>query len=335
MPKPKSTSSPTPKLAMATLMERQAAGTPVVAAYTYDRSDMDVASSAERIKLNSLRVDIGSAEAAMAAAEAASLLDLLNSGARKARRDLYRRRVLKNPKIKRIVSEGDSWHLYPVILEEIIDQLNRDKTIAIFSADGAGDTIEGIWRERLESNKGFVKSIAMERPSVFLFNGGGNDLLDARKGPDGKQLGNIYFHLKDFQPGMTAADLVKPTIGSVFDAVEQTTRAMVAKALEFAWIKKVVFHGYDYPFPDNDVWLGKPMKARGIMSPALQRQICILLIDRLHDRLESVAASFSTTGKVAHVDVRGTVTSKADWYDELHPRSKGFKKIAAKIRPKL
>jgi hypothetical protein len=329
------TSTGSGKLSMQTLMERQAQGKPITSAYYYDRKDMDVSTSAERIKLDPRKVDMASAADVMMAAEAASIVDLLNSNARKARRDLYQKRVANNPNIKRIVSEGDSWHLYPIILEEIIDQLNKDTSLAIFSTDGAGDTIAGMWQERLESNKGFQKALTVERPPIFLLNGGGNDLLQTREGPDGKKIGNLYFHLKDFSPGMTAAQLIKPSIDGAYDAVENYLRSMVSKALEFPWVKKVVFHGYDYSFPDNDLWLGKPMKLHGITGATLQRQVVIELIDRLHARLAKVAQSFAATGKVVYVDVRGIVTNKADWYDEIHPRSNGFKKIAAKIRAKL
>jgi hypothetical protein len=335
MAKSSKSSTASKKLSMQTLMERQAKGRPVTAAYYYDRKDMDVATPAERIKLDPRKVDMASATNLMVAAEATGILELLNSNARKARRDLYHQRVADKPNIKRIVSEGDSWHLFPLIIQEIIDQLNKDTSLAIFSTDGAGDTIEGMWRERLESNKGFQKSIAIERPSVFLFDGGGNDLLQTRPGPDGNRIGNLYFHLNDFRPGMTAAQLIKPSIEGALDAVENLARSMVRKALEFASIRKVVFHGYDYPFPDGDVWLGKPMAKRGITGATLQRQICVLLMDRFHDRLKRVAQGFAATGKVTYVDVRGTVKKKSDWYDELHPRSRGFKKIAALIRPKL
>jgi lysophospholipase L1-like esterase len=324
-----------PKLSMQTLLERQAQGKPVASAYYYDRKDMTVSHPAERVKLDPKKVDMASAEEVLIASEAAGIVDLLSANARKARRDLYRKRVANKPSIKRIVSEGDSWHLYPIILDEIVDQLNKDTSLAIFSTDGAGDTIAQMWQHRNDSNQGFQKSIAIERPSVFLLNGGGNDLLQTRTGPDGKKIGNLYFHLKDFQAGMTAAQLIKPTIDAAYDAVENTTRSMIAKALEFPWIKKVVFHGYDYPFPDNDLWLGKPMHRRGIANAALQRQIVIELINRLHHRLVKVAQSFAASGKVHYVDVRGTVTGKAEWYDEIHPRSSGFKRIAAKIKAKL
>lgn len=324
-----------PKLSAETVLDRQAKGKPVQSAYYYDRDDDNVSHPAERIKFDPKKVDMTSITNVLVAAEATGTLELLNSNARRARREIYQRRIAAKPSIKRVVSEGDSWHLFPIIIQETIDQLNKDTSIAIFSCDGAGDTIAGIWDERHNSNTGFQKTIATERPSTFLFTGGGNDLLESRPGPDGKKIGSLYFHLNDFQAGMTAAQLIKSSIDAQYDAVETTTKAIIGKALEFPWIKKVVFHSYDYPFPDNDVWLGKPMKKRGIVNAKLQRDICIVLIDRLHERHKKVAQSFAATGKVHYVDVRGSVTDKDDWYDELHPRSRGFKRIAAKIRPKL
>ncbi|NJM30107.1 MAG: hypothetical protein HC855_08370 [Rhizobiales bacterium] len=301
----------------------------------YDSKDDDVSSPAERVRIKPTRPEAAKAGQAMVAMEAASFLDFLNSATRRRRREIYANKLRNNPGAKRIVSEGDSWHLYPEIIQELIDQLNRDPHLAIFSADGAGDTFTSIWAERLESNKGFVKSLANEKPGTFLFCGGGNDLLFSRKGPDGKKIGNLFFHLNDFRPGMTAQQLIKPSINSAYDTVESQARAIVAKALEFPSVKRIVYHGYDYPYPDGDVWLGKPMARRGIVSPSLQRQICIILIDRLHDRFAKIAQSFAGTGKVRYVDVRNVVTKKSEWHDELHPGSDGFKKIAALVKPHL
>jgi hypothetical protein len=301
----------------------------------YDSKDDDVSTPAERVRLKANRPEAAKAGQAMAALEAASFLDFLNSATRRRRREIYQDKLKKNPGAKRIVSEGDSWHLYPEIIQELIDQLNRDPHLAIFSADGAGDTFTSIWAERLESNKGFVKSLANEKPSTFLFCGGGNDLLFSRKGPDGKKIGNLFFHLNDFQPGMTAQQLIKSSINSAYDTVESQVRAIINKALEFSSVKRIVYHGYDYPFPDGDVWLGKPMARRGIVSSSLQRQICIILIDRLHDRFAKIAQNFAGTGKVRYVDVRNLLPKKSEWHDELHPGSDGFKKVAALIKPHL
>jgi hypothetical protein len=304
------------------------------AAY-YDRKDENVSTPAERVRLKSSRPEAAQARQAMAAAESAGFLEFLNSAARRRRREIYQQKLSDNPRCKRIVSEGDSWHLFPEIIQELIDQLNRDPLLAIFSTDGAGDTFTSMWAERLESNKGFVKSLANEKPSTFLFCGGGNDLLFSRTGPDGKKVGNLFFHLNDFRPGMTAQQLIKSSITSAYDTVESQARAFITKALEFPSIKRIVYHGYDYPFPDGDVWLGKPMARRGIVSASIQRQICVILIDRLHDRFANIARSFASSGKVRYVDVRNVVTKKSEWHDELHPKSEGFRKIAALVKPHL
>jgi hypothetical protein len=304
------------------------------AAY-YDRKDDSVSTPAERVRLKAGRPETARAGQAMAAAESAGFLEFLNSGTRRKRREIYQAKLQNNPGCKRIVSEGDSWHLYPEIIQELIDHLNRDPQLAIFSADGAGDTFTSMWAERLESNKGFVKSLTNEKPHTFLFCGGGNDLLHSRRGPDGKMIGNLFFHLNDFRPGMTAQQLIKSSINSAYDTVESQVRAFITKAMEFPSVKRIVFHGYDYPFPDGDVWLGKPMARRGITSTSLQRQICVILIDRLHDRFANIAQGFAATNKVRYVDVRNVVTKKSEWHDELHPKSDGFRKIAALVKPHL
>jgi hypothetical protein len=322
-------------VSMDVLMEGRAKGKPVSSAFRYDAKDMGVTSPTQRVKLDPKKADVESITRAINAAGAENPYEFWNSAGRRARRQLYARKIRNGPSIKRMVSEGDSWHLYPELIREIIDHLNDDPRLAIFSTDGAGDTLDSIWDERLESNKGFQKSIAMERPSVFLFNGGGNDLLQGKVQADGTVIGNLFFHLNAFSAGMTAAQLIKPSIEAEFDTVDRRIRDIIAQALQFPFLKKIVIHGYDYPFPANDVWLGKPMAKRGITSPVLQRQICMLLMDKFHARLLRIQQGFAATGRVFYVDVRGCVPNKSDWHDELHPNSAGFKKVAARIKPLL
>jgi metacaspase-1 len=322
-------------ISMDVLMERHIKGKPVTSAFRYDRKDMSVTTPAERVKLDPRKANIESATRTMAAAGADNPYEFYNASERRGRRERYHRKIQNGVGVKKMVSEGDSWHLYPIIIREIIDHLNDDPNLAIFSTDGAGDTLDSIWAERLESNRGFQKSIAMERPSLFLFDGGGNDLLQGRKQADGTVIGNLFFHLKAFSAGMSAADLISPSIEAEYDAVERKCRDIIQIALNFTFLRKIIFHGYDYPFPANDVWLGKPMAKRGITSPVLQRQIGILLMDKLHGRLTRIQQSFAGTGRVIYVDVRNSVPNKSDWHDELHPTSAGFKKVAAKIKAVL
>lgn len=332
MPPAKSNRS---RLSADALLSRFEKAKPPADAFFYDRKDMTVSNPAQRIKLKPAKADIEGVTRHMRAAGVENPYEFWNSSVRRQRREIYARKVANVAGVRKMVSEGDSWHLYPVLVQEIIDHLNSDPRLAIFSADGAGDTLDGIWSERLESNKGFQKSLAMERPSLFLVNGGGNDLLQAKPAADGTMIGNLFFHLNQYQAGMTAADLIKPSIDTEYAAAEAKLRGIITTALGFSFVRKIVFHGYDYPFPQNDLWLGKPMAKRGIASPALQRQICILLMDKLHARLNAIKQSFASTGRVVYVDVRGSVPSKSEWHDEIHPNSAGFKKVAARIKAVL
>ncbi len=300
----------------------------------YDRSDIFAATPAHRIKPDPKKVSLEDAASTVALAGSENFLEWVNSAVRKGRRDRYYAKLANNPAARRVVTEGDSWHMFPVpFIDDIVQRLSYEKSLAVFSTDGAGDTLDEIWAERLESNKGFQKSIAIEKPASFLVNGGGNDLLHAILGPDGKPIGKLYFHLNEYKSGMTAEQLLKPSINAELDKVEAQIRAIIGNALNFANIKRVVYHGYAYPFPANDQWLGKPMSRRKITNVTIQRKICVLLLDRLHERLGAIAATFASTNRVTYVDLRAALPAKSHWHDELHPNDKGFKIVTSLIRP--
>jgi hypothetical protein len=145
-------------------------------------------------------------------------------------------------------------------------------------------------------------------------------------------IGGLFFHLNDFQSGMTAKDLLKPSLDAEIKAVINLHRQIIGKAQGFSSVKKIVLQSYDYAFPDGDIWLGQPMAKRGIPAN-LQRSVVIELLDRFHDKLAAVAQSLDKPScRVICVDTRNTVTSKSDWHDELHPKSRGFAAVAAKIK---
>jgi len=92
----------------------------------------------------------------------------------------------------------------------------------------------------------------------------------------------------------------------------------------------IVMHSYDYAIPDGRGVAGKA----GWLKPALidagvpehlQRDCVRHLIDALHSMLANIAA-----GDPRHlliVDSRGAL-EESEWANELHPKGKGFKKIA-------
>jgi lysophospholipase L1-like esterase len=301
-------------------------------AVIYDRQDSSVRHPVQRLKFNAARVDVDDLTLHMQAAGYANPYEFINEIARRGRRNRYYSKIDAQPNCMKMLSEGDSWHMYPVKNDDAVWHLSFMPKVAVYSTDGAGDTLQWMWEQRNDSYRGFLKSLDKVRPSHFLLNGGGNDILGARKMADGSQIGGLYFHLNQYAAGMSVDQLIKSSLGLEMDTLASLIRQIIGLALGLSSTKKVILHGYSYPFPRGDIWLGKPMARRGIASEALQRQVCIRLMDRWHERLASVAQSFSSTRRVTYVDVRASVPNKGDWFDEIHPNSDGFKVIARQIR---
>lgn len=210
-----------------------------------------------------------------------------------------------------LVSEGDSWFQYPIILDDTIDQL-FDKGFAIRSLDAAGDTLENMIKEHE-----YIEVIRETGASIFLFSAGGNDALGG---------GNLRAHLRDFDPALTPASHVLPSFEKLLDhALAMYERVLREVEAEPGVV--TICHGYDYVIPNAGKWLGKPMISRGINDAAMQRAIAAHMIDRFNERLRRLAAQFGN--RVIHVDARGAVgNTLAAWHDELHPKNPGYGRVA-------
>jgi N-acetylmuramoyl-L-alanine amidase len=89
-------------------------------------------------------------------------------------------------------------------------------------------------------------------------------------------------------------------------------------------------HGYDWMLPRFDgIYLWPIMEEREIPEK-LRADIIKLIVDRFNDRLETLANRYG--GQVIYVGCRGAVVGKANWFDEIHPRDKGFRTVADRFR---
>jgi hypothetical protein len=70
---------------------------------------------------------------------------------------------------------------------------------------------------------------------------------------------------------------------------------------------------------------------KGITDPELQRKIVRTMIFDFNEMLVKMAVK-PEYPNLFHMDCRGVCTRRNDWYDELHPKSLVFKKIAQKYR---
>jgi hypothetical protein len=105
---------------------------------------------------------------------------------------------------------------------------------------------------------------------------------------------------------------------------------------------KIITQGYDYAIPSsskgagivkpltnwaigNGRWLKTPLLLRGYENQGEREAIVFGMIERFNEMLIDVGSRYDN---VYHIDSRGTVKGRRNWYNELHPVSKEFKKIA-------
>jgi hypothetical protein len=128
---------------------------------------------------------------------------------------------------------------------------------------------------------------------------------------------------------MTAAELVNaaevakvlPPIMNLFSQVLSELKRDFPKI-------RLITHGYDYPKPMNDKWIGLPMQRRRIPAGQMQRAVVKVLMDTYNSKLESTLANFSNA---TYVNLRDVVPAN-EWHDEIHPNDRGFLRVTAKIR---
>ena len=171
--------------------------------FYYDKDDYKVRWPTDRIKIRKELVDTP----LMLDFEIMSEYDWLCSFEKNLFRHPRFREIAADQGYKgpKVISEGDSWHLYPIVLEEIIDQLlwpTGANPVAVWSTDCAADTLEHIWRHRKDPGEYLNKLIWGPRPPMYtlmLLSGGGNDLLNS---------GKLYTMLNNYTGGQTPKQLI-------------------------------------------------------------------------------------------------------------------------------
>ncbi|MCC9601050.1 DNA/RNA non-specific endonuclease [Stieleria sp. JC731] len=246
------------------------------------------------------------------AEESERVLGLANAVAKAKRKIWFQRQKWTNFRRPVIVSEGDSWFQYPVRLDDVIDVLMDDHLI--LSLGAAGDLLSNML-----SDGEYLRAIGEENADIFLISGGGNDMLHG---------GRLATFLRPYQDGDDAASLLRPDRWSQFRTELRSNYATIfnSVAIQFPHVKTFC-HGYDYPIArDGGKWLGGPLASRGVPKE-LWNDVIKILIDQLNEILIELAAG--SRGKVIHVNCRNVVgPSTNSWYDELHPKDPGYKKVA-------
>lgn len=253
----------------------------------------------------------------------------------------------KKKKGAKLVGEGDSWFDYPPGFD-VLDQLG-DFGYRVESVASAGATVEqmvfgpdndqkfaDMFKRDPSQLAETLRYIRDERPAAVLFSGGGNDIA-------GNELLPLLNH-KNAGGDPLRMEMVNGLFNTTLKHGYRTFLGMVdAEAKSQKRTIPVIGHGYDYAIPDGrgvinllgfhflGPWLAPSLNQKGY-NEAEGRPIIRRLIDAHNDMIQSLPAEFPFYHPV---DLRGTLTKKSDWANELHPTNDGFKKVSLKIRDRL
>ncbi len=295
------------------------------------------------------------------------IMGRLNRKSTAKRMRKFKRRIKKiqdTGKRKIIYAEGDSWFQFPLFISDIIDWLNRfnNKRNIIYSDAYGGDWITNIIYESQ-----YVSALSVLKPDFFLISGGGNDLVGnnrlaimVRKDDEPEGLCVKYRSIDE----IIDPDLDDNRRKMIFTAQKYITKEFYAFLLtikaQYILLFKSIYNsrsphkdmisitqGYDYAVPgmrpkhkilhlfqafvnwivDNGGWLERPLNIRGIFNPEIQKAILTAFIYEFNLIFISLAKN-PEFGNLYHIDCRGLADKPECWFDELHYKSRIFKKVA-------
>jgi hypothetical protein len=288
----------------------------------------------------------------------AGMLNQLSTSNRKKRFNRKIKKLKEGVQYKIIYAEGDSWFQFPLFINDIIDWLSKKEGYIVYSDAYGGDWITNIIYESQ-----YVSALSVLKPSFFLISGGGNDLVGNNR--LAMMVQKNYSNRKYVEAAnIIDPQLSETQKEMIIAAQDHITKEFYA----FLWAIKAQYlllfrnlyatgstqgdvititQGYDYAIPglkpdrpvfhpgqvfinkslDNGCWLERPLRIRGIFDEYLQRSLVFTFIYEFNRIFISLATEHGFKN-VYHVDSRGLAVSRSNWFDELHYRSKFFKKVA-------
>lgn len=279
-----------------------------------------------------------------------SSMSVANGIARWRRRQLFKKRMRRSAynDWPVLVSEGDSWFQFPILIEDVIDHLSENYLINSLGA--AGDTAENMAAGPLqyggqEYYSTLKKQVKTGRLDGFLFSAAGNDVIGEDPRNPGKRM--LALHLtKDGVDTDPLSYVNKKRLTKTMNQLKKYYELVIHRIRNDKELKyiPVFIHGYDYCYPGGhaddprkrqlyakrDQWLGSAFKEKNILPGQRdeQRQIIKYLIDQLYEMMKELK---SQNENIHLIDVRGTLDKIEDWNDEIHGTSDGFKRVAMKF----
>ena len=236
------------------------------------------------------------------------------------RRRRYKQ-LKKDPSRLRIVAVGDSWFQYPFLLKDVVEHLYKNYAICCLAK--AGNKLENY-----QKKKDYLDTIGEEDAHFMLICPGLNNLLLV-------ELPSLLKSVPD-PADTTPKRYLNQKFFEILINISNQMDAMLTELLGRYPDLNILVHCYDYfiPIDSNDPvnrnkssWCGRHMINKKITSQIERENLMRYIIDALTETLSELVHREKFQNKVTLVDTRGLVF-RNEWYDELHPTSEGFRKIA-------
>ena len=252
----------------------------------------------------------------------------------------------------RVLAEGDSWFtLGAVPSTNLLFNLEVTKPTALVTIAEPGDTIKRmgdpdrmLQLQRLIADRRFAY-----KWDAILLSGGGNDLIDSAP-----ELLKSVDPASDDPADYVDAAALQRLVAEVQNAYAAIVAVRDSETSQSKG-KPIYVHTYDYPTPRDSA---ARFVGAGVLGPWLYPAFLLAQIpesmwlavsDYLLDRLaEAILALDSQSGAkpllgVFVVDTRktlnrarlGSTSADADWANEIHPNTTGYKKLSQKLSARL
>jgi len=295
------------------------------------------------------------------------IVGLANYYSRKMKNYVFNRRLRsKGRREYLIVAEGDSWFEHPLLLKDLTDYFRKNRRVLLYSLAYAGDWISNIVFEQeyirelsIYDPEVFLISgggndlVGLNKLELLVHK------PTREKWPhhliSEKELGEKILK-QDFGNEETDAGKRKNMIiaGTKFLSRDFWALLQVLKvlyALIFTQIiesnkfngLKIITQGYDFAIPSKRInpfrnhircilcrgeWLFFPLQRKGL-NRTQKENVISAMIYHYNEMLINIGKYINRHTrriKIFHIDCRGFLKRK-DWDDELHPKSRIFKKI--------
>jgi hypothetical protein len=255
---------------------------------------------------------------------------------------------------KIVVAEGDSWFQFPVFVKDIIDWLPK-KEFNIYSIAYGGD-----WLTNIIYEGKYIEELSIHVPDYFLISGSGNDMVGSNKLAlmvtpqpiSDDEVKKIFERWKNPSDDPELIEgrryltsvffsfilLMKAQYWLMFRNLHKSQKFRNTMIITQGYANALPSYKYHWSqfynlqplvnyFVDTGKWLKRPLVIRNIPDDRQQhRKIVRAMIHELNTMFMQLAQTFEN---VYHIDARPAVFDDGDWFDELHLKSYGFKRVAA------